>query len=167
MPELISFAASIIAAFVAAFVAHYLATSRMRQNELSKFQMGAYSDFITSASRLAVARRLGDSSNQISDLSALNDAKSRIITSGHPEVVRALIQFWEEGATLEREGEILAYNRLVAVIRKNLGHKSHDIYDLQVSNALFKLEPSSYSFHGDKAANKSNQPGTLQSNAPV
>lgn len=156
MTALISFATSVIAAFIAAFIAHYLATSRMKKNDLSKFQVQAYSDFLATASRLAVSRRLGDTTNENVDLGALNDAKSRIIISGHPEVVKALIHFWDQGATLEREQEILAYKRLTQIMRTSLGHKEHDIYDLKVSDALFKLEPSNYSFKAENTANKTN-----------
>lgn len=153
MEELITFGSPVIAAFIAAFVTHHLATSRMKKSDLSKFQVEAYSDFIAAVSRLAVSRRLGDSTNENVDLGALNDAKSRIITSGDPDVVKALIHFWEQGATLEREQEILAYQRLTQIMRASLGHKKHDLFDLKISDALFKLEPSSYSFRGDQAVN--------------
>lgn len=145
---------SFISSLIAAFLAHYLATSRMRKSDLSKFQIEAYSDFLGAASRLAVSRRLGDSTNETVDLGVLNDAKSRIITCGHREVVEALIHFWEKGATLEREQEILAYKHLTQIIRTSLGHKKHDMYDLKISDALFKLEPSSYSFRARNKANK-------------
>jgi hypothetical protein len=157
MAEFITFGSSVIAAFIAAFVTHYLATSRMKENDLSKYQVEAYSDFIAAASRLAVSRRLGDSKNENVDLGALNDAKSRIITSGHLDVVKALIHFWEQGATLEREQEILAYKNLTQIMRSSLGHKKNDIFDLKISDALFKLEPSSFSYRANRAANKSSQ----------
>jgi hypothetical protein len=89
--------------------------------------------------------------NNTADLAALNDAKSRIITSGHPEVVSALTDFWEKGATLEREHEILAYKRLIQVIRLSLGHKKNDLFELKISNVLFKLEPSSFSYRAKQS----------------
>lgn len=137
---------SFMSAVIAAFLTHYFATSRNKNSELMKFQIQSYSDFLASASRLAVSRRLGDVTNKNVDLIALNDAKSRIITCGSPEVVKALIHFWEQGATLEREQELLAYKSLTQVIRSSLGHKKSDLFDLKVSGALFKLEPSSFSY---------------------
>lgn len=139
-------AISFICSLIAAFIAHYLSTTRMRKNDLSKFQLTAYSDFIGAASRLAVSRRVGNTNHEIEDLAVLNDAKNRIIISGDRIVVEALIEFWKRGATLEREGEIVAFNHLSSVIRKSLGHKQHDIIDLGVSNTMFKLEPSNYSY---------------------
>ncbi len=154
MTELITLGCSVIAAFISAFIAHYLATSRMKKNDLSKFQVESYSDFIAAASRLAVSRRLGDTTNENVDLGSLNDANSRIITSGHPEVVKALLHFWQQGATLEREQEILAYKHLTQIMRTSLGHKKYDIHDLKISDALFKLEPSSYSFRAKNTSNE-------------
>jgi len=135
-----------MSAVIAAFLTHYFATSRNKSSELMKFQIQSYSDFLAAASRLAVSRRLGHVSNENVDLIALNDAKSRIITCGSPEVVKALISFWDKGATLEREQELLAFKELTQVIRLSLGHKRSDLFDLKVSNTLFKLEPSSFSY---------------------
>ncbi|MEH6640571.1 hypothetical protein [Vreelandella glaciei] len=148
---------SLISSVIAAFLAHYLATSRMKRAELSKFQIEAYSNFTAAAARLAVARRTGDTTDENIDLAALNDAKSKIITCGHVEVVEALIRFWNLGGTLEREREILAFDHLVKVMRSKLGYKAHDIHDLKVSDALFKLEPATFSFRASRPANKSSQ----------
>ncbi|MDO6451962.1 hypothetical protein Q4490_00160 [Neptunomonas phycophila] len=148
---------SLLSSVIAAFLAHYLATARMKRAELSKFQIEAYSSFTAAAARLAVARRVGDTTNENIDIAALNDAKSRIITCGHAEVVEAMIQFWILGGTLERESEILAFDRLVKVMRTKLGHKAHDILELKVSDALFKLEPATFSFRAGELANKSSQ----------
>lgn len=153
MTILISFTSSIIAAFLA----HFLATTRSKRSELLKFQIQSYSDFLAAVSRLAVSRRLGNSTNENVDLAALNDAKSRIVTCGNVEVVEALIHFWDKGGTLEREQEILEYKNLTQLMRSSLGHKKHDIFDLKVSDALFKLEPSSFSFRAQKVANKTSQ----------
>ncbi|MGB0836265.1 MAG: hypothetical protein ACPGR2_17280 [Psychrobium sp.] len=155
MTILISFISSIIAAFLA----HFFATTRIKKNELLKFQIQSYSDFLAAASRVAVSRRLGCSTNENADLVALNDAKSRIITCGNVEVVEALIHFWEKGGTLEREQEILAYKNLTQLMRSSLGHTKHDMFDLEVSRALFKLEPSSFSFRAKEATNQSSQKG--------
>lgn len=147
----ISFLSSVVAAFIAAFVAHFLATERMRRNELSRFKLAAYSDFLSAASRLAVARRIGDTSSDIKDLATLNDSKNRILIGGDRAVVEALIAFWHQGASLEREQEIIAFNHLSGVIRESLGYKKHDIFDLNISSTIFRLEPSSYSYRESKS----------------
>lgn len=152
MTILISFISSIIAAFMA----HFLATMRSKKNELLKFQIQSYSDFLAASSRLAVSRRLGSTTNENMDLVELNDAKSKIITCGSVEVVEAMMHFWNQGGTLEREQEILAYERLTQIMRTSLGHKNNDLLSLRVSDALFKLEPSSYSYRAEEAAKKSN-----------
>ena len=137
---------SLVSAVIAAFCAHYLATSRNKKSELLKFQIQSYSDFLSAASELAVSRRLGSMENENNNLTALNDAKCRIITCGEKEVIDALINFWNNGSTLEREREILAYKKLIQVMRSNIGHRKNDIFDPQITDALFKLEPSSFSF---------------------
>jgi hypothetical protein len=147
----ISFLSSLVAAFFAAFITHFLATERMRKNDLSKFKLAAYSDFLGAASRLAVARRIGDTSSEVEDLAVLNDSKNRILIGGDRVVVEALIEFWQQGATLEREQEIIAFNNLSSVIRQSLGYKAHDISDLNISNSIFELEPSSYSHRACKS----------------
>lgn len=156
---------SFISSIVAAFLAHFLATTRSKKSELLKFQIQSYSDFLAAASRLAVSRRLGSSTNENVDLVALNDAKIRIITCGNVEVVEALIHFWDKGGALEREQEILAYKNLTQLMRSSLGHKKHNMFDLKVSDALFKLEPSSFSFRAKQAANKSSQQDTSEAGA--
>lgn len=137
---------------IAAFITHYLATTRNRKSELLKFQIQSYSDFLAAASRLAITRRLGDVTNKNIDLATLNDAKSRIITCGEPEVVKSLIRFWDKGATLEREQEILAYRTLTQIMRSSLGHRKNDILDLGITDALFKLEPSNASYRAESTA---------------
>ncbi|EAR62036.1 hypothetical protein [Neptuniibacter caesariensis] len=145
---------SLISSLIAAFIAHYLATSRNQAGELLKFQIQSYSDFIGAASRLAVSRRLGNTDSEEADLVALNDAKNRIITCGHREVVEALLHFWEQGATLERENELLAFKNLTQVMRSALGHKSHDLFELDIGNGLFRLEPSNFSYRAKESAKK-------------
>lgn len=146
-------AVSILSSIIAAFLAHYLATARMRRKDLSQFQLSAYADFIGAASRIAVSRRLGNTESGTADLAALNDAKNRILICGDKKVVEALVAFWQHGATLESESEIVAFRNLSRVIRHSLGLDQHDLLDTDISTAQFKLEPSSFSFrakHGQE-----------------
>ena len=137
---------SIVSAVIAALITHYLTLSRIKKSDLARIQNEAYSAFISAATRLAVSRRLGDTENEYSLLVELNEAKSRILTCGTPEVVSSMSKFWAHGATLEREQEILAFKNLVLNMRTYLGHKKHDILDVDISDIIFKLEPSSYSY---------------------
>ena len=102
-PDFMTIAVSLICSVIAAFVAHWLATNRMKKNELTKFKLNAYNDFIGAASKLAVVRRLGNTDNDIDELAILNDAKNRILISAEPCIIKALIDFWGKGATLEKE----------------------------------------------------------------
>ncbi|CAK8721230.1 DUF4760 domain-containing protein [Candidatus Electrothrix laxa] len=140
-PNFMTIAVSLICSVIAAFVAHWLATNRMKKNELTKFKLNAYSDFIGASSKLAVSRRLGGISNDIKELAVLNDAKNRILISAEPHIVEGLIDFWQKGATLELESELQSYKRLLRVMRAELGYKKYDIIDLEVSDLLFKIEP--------------------------
>ena len=142
----ITIAISILSSIIAAFLAHFFATNRMRKMDLSTFQLAAYTDFLGAASRLAVSRRLGNTENEINDLAMLNDSKNRILVCGDRSILEALIKFWELGATLEGERELLAFNNFLQLIRESLGHKKYDVIDLNLTATLFKLEPSKYSF---------------------
>lgn len=137
-------------------VTHFLTERRKRREELTEQKLKAYSDFINSASRIIAARRLGQIENDSQELALLNDAKVRICICGDKSVIQALTVFWEHGGTLEREREILAFTRLCMRIRESLGYKRHDIADLNISNTLFRIEPSCFSFRASKNAKDSN-----------
>lgn len=51
------------------------------------------------------------------------------------------MEFWQCGATLETETEVLAFTRLCMRIRESLG-----LRHIEISDTLFRLEPSSYSY---------------------
>lgn len=129
-----------------ALLTHFLTEKRKRREELMEQKLKAYSDFINSVSKIIAARRLGQTENDTGELAILNDAKIRICICGDKSVVEALTEFWDYGGTLEREHEILAFTRLCMTIRESLGYNPHDIADLNMSNTLFKIEPSNFSF---------------------
>jgi hypothetical protein len=141
-----SLLSSIISALIVAVLGHFFTIKRKRQDELAEFRLKAYVDFISAASRLVSARRMGRITDEIDELAALNDAKTRICICADASVVEALAEFWEHGGTLEREGEILAFTRFCMRVRESLGHTRYDIHDLNISNTLFKLQPANFSF---------------------
>lgn len=145
---------SFAGALLAVVVGHWLTSQRKRRDELYELRLKAYTDFITAASHLAAARRTGETDTELAQLAALNDAKTRICICAEPDIVLALAEFWDHGGTLEREPEILAFQRLCLRIRESLGNDRHDLFKtegLEVSNLLFKLVPSSYAFNKKKA----------------
>jgi hypothetical protein len=146
---------SLVSAIIGALLTHFLSERRKRREELMEQKLKAYSDFINSASKIIAARRLGQTENDPEELAVLNDSKVRICICGDKSVVEALTEFWEHGGTLEREREILAFTRLCMKIRESLGYKAHDIADLMISNTLFRIEPSSFSFRNSKKAKDS------------
>ncbi|MFP8965054.1 hypothetical protein ACKC9G_00545 [Pokkaliibacter sp. CJK22405] len=131
-------------------IGHYFATQRMQHSELTKFKLMAYADFFSATSRLSASRRIGNTSNEIEDLAKLNDAKNRILISGDVKVIHFMIEFIESGATLELESGILAFTRMTRQIRISLGHKKNDLMDYDISNVIFKIEPSQYSYRADQ-----------------
>jgi hypothetical protein len=141
---------SLMSALIVAFSGHLLSERRKRRDELAEMRLGAYRDFINAASRLVAARRLGLTEDESEDLVALNDAKTRICICAEAQVVKALCEFWRHGGTLEREQEILAFTRLCMQIRESLGNKRHDLSNVGLSDTLFRLEPSSYSFRASR-----------------
>jgi len=145
---------SLLSSILAAFLTHYLTLRRKKYDELSEFRINAYVDFINAVTKLVTARRKGNIEDQVNELAALNDAKTRICICAETKIVKELKEFWEYGGTLERECEVQAFTRLCLHIRESLGNKKYDIHNLHISNILFKLEPSSYSFRKDDTYKK-------------
>ena len=145
---------SFFSALIVAVVGHLFSLKRQRRTELAAMQLKAYTDFINAVSRLVAARRKGITEDDLSDLTSLNDAKARICICADKEVVKTLSEFWQTGGTLESEREIIAFTRFCYKMRKSLGMDDSDIVDLNISNILFKLEPSNYSFRTSNAKNE-------------
>jgi hypothetical protein len=142
LATLLSFSSAVIVAVLG----HFFSTRRKQRDELAELRLKAYADFINAASRLVAARRTGRTVDDLDELAALNDAKTRICICADAPVVEALVEFWEHGATLEQEDEILAFTRLCMRIRESLGNTDYEINGLDISNTLFKLQPSTYSY---------------------
>ncbi|MGR4069250.1 hypothetical protein [Billgrantia sp. C5P2] len=153
MPAVFATVLSLASAVVVAFLAHWLADRRTRGSELATMRLKAYGDFLQAASRLVAARRLGRKNDELEELAALNDAKARICVCAEATVVEALAEFWLAGGTLEREQEILAFKRLCVAMRESLGNRRNDIAMLRLSDTLFRLEPSVFSFRADRMGN--------------
>ena len=136
---------SIIAGLIGAVFGHLLSERRSRKNELAKLRLDAYTDFLKATSHLVSARRAGRTKDDLVELGALNDAKTRICICAGAPVVVALEKFWLQGGTLEQEQEILAFTQLCRAMRTSLGPE-HPSLDIRLSDILFKLEPSTYSF---------------------
>lgn len=132
---------------------HNLTLRRKKYHDLSEFRIKAYIDFINAVTKLVTARRKGNIEDEINELAALNDAKTRICICAEAKIVKQLKEFWDYGGTLERECEVQAFTRLCLHIRESLGNKKYDIHDLHISNVLFKLEPSDFSFRKDNTCN--------------
>ena len=140
---------SIITGLLGVVLGHVLAQRKSRKDELAKMRLDAYSDFIRATSHLVAARRAGRTTDKHEELSALNDAKARICVCSDAPVVEALEEFWLQGGTLEKEQEILAFTRLCRSMRASLGGERLDL-NIRLSDILFKLEPSTYSYRGSR-----------------
>jgi hypothetical protein len=146
---------SLLSVGIGALISHFLTSRRSRLDDLAGFRLKAYGDFIGASAVLIAARRVGRIEDEIDDLAKLNDAKARICICAEPPVVEALKDFWKSGGTLELEHEILAFTRLCMRIRESLGNKKNDILGSDISETLFRLEPSSYSYKLKKSARES------------
>jgi hypothetical protein len=142
---------SILSGLIGAVFGHVLAERKSRNDELARMRLDAYSDFLKTTSHLVAARRTGRTRDELSELGALNDAKARICVCADAPVVEALERFWLQGGTLEKEQEILAYTRLCRAMRESLGRDSLAL-DVRLSDILFKLEPSTYSYRTARAS---------------
>ena len=134
-----------ITGLLGVLVGHYLSERKSRNDELANLRLESYKDFIYSASVLFSARRSGRIQDEIKELGALNDAKTKICICASPEVVECLGKFWLQGGTLEKEQEILAFTRLCRAMRESLGSQKLP-FEIELSNILFRLEPSTYSY---------------------
>ncbi|WP_133256765.1 hypothetical protein [Nitrincola tibetensis] len=136
---------SLITGLVGAVFGHVLSEKKSRNDELAKMRLDAYTDFLKATSLLVSARRSGRIQDEIVELGALNDAKSRICVCADAGVVEALESFWLQGGTLEKEQEILAYTRLCRAMRESLGRDGLST-EIRLSDILFRLEPSTFSY---------------------
>lgn len=141
---------SLLAGLIGAVFGHVLSERKSRNDELAKMRLDAYSDFLRITSHLVFARRSGRTQDELDELGALNDAKARICVCADAPVVEALEKFWLQGGTLEKEQEILAYTRLCRAMRESLGRDRLSL-DIRLSDVLFKLQPSTYSYRGPSA----------------
>lgn len=136
---------SLITGLIGAVFGHVLSEKKSRNDELAKMRLDAYTDFLKATSLLVSARRSGRIQDEIAELGALNDAKSRICVCAYAGVVEALESFWLQGGTLEKEQEILAYTRLCRTMRESLGRDGLS-QKIRLSDVLFGLEPSTFSY---------------------
>ena len=137
---------SLLTAVLVAVLSHLFTSKRQRRNELAEIRLKAYIDFINATARLSVLRRRGAVKDDIEDLAILNGAKAVICICGHKEVIKELTEFWQQGGTLEKESELLSLKSLCFKMREGLGCDWKEIALLEISDTLFKLEPSNFSF---------------------
>ena len=143
-------AVALASAFIGGLFGHFLAERKSRNDEIAKLRLEAYCDFIRAASHLVAARRSGRTKDDLSELSAVNDAKVRICISADGSVVEAMERFWMQGGTLEKEQEVLAFTQLCQAMRASLGNQRLR-QDIHLSDVLFKLEPATYSYRGSRS----------------
>jgi hypothetical protein len=146
MPPELPAVVPLLTAATGAVLAYYFAIRKKKSDDLATLRFDAYTDFLAAVSTLSTARRLGKTDNEIDLVARLNDAKIRVCISGTIEVVSNLREFWLNGSTLERERELLAFNRLVLAMRKDVTGKSHGSADLRLHDVLFKIEPATFSY---------------------
>jgi hypothetical protein len=154
---------SIIAGLAGAFVGHVLSEKKSRNDELAKMRLDAYGDFLRAVSNLVAARRAGRTLDSTVDLGELNDAKARMCVCADASVVAALERFWLQGGTLEKEQEIIAFTRLCSEMRASLG-RDRIPFETNLSEVLFRLEPSTYSYRAEVQSKSISPPDVLQPN---
>lgn len=109
-------------------------------NNLSELQNKAYSDFLNSVSKIAVAQRKSQRNVVNEELANLADAKSRICVYGDSVVVQGLAEFLRLGGTLQTEQEILSFTRLCLQIRKSVGMQDKELFSSDISQLLFSID---------------------------
>jgi hypothetical protein len=132
---------SILGVVVGAFLQNHFARQNNEAKQLIESRNHAYIDFLEAVSLVVSAQRLGTREQKLEQLARLTHAKARICMFGEETVIRRLATFWEAGATLETESEILAFTRFVLDIRKSLGLKDKEFLSAEVSRLLFSIKP--------------------------
>jgi hypothetical protein len=132
---------SIFGVVVGAFLQNYLLRQNNEVKQLLELRNQAYIDFLEAVSLVVSSQRMGKKEQELEQLAKLTHAKARICIFGEESVVRLLATFWEAGAILETETQILAFTRFVLDIRKSLGLKDKEFLNDEVSQLLFAIKP--------------------------
>lgn len=132
---------SILGVLAGALLQNHLGRQSQHERHLLESRNAAYIDFLEAVSLVVAAQRLGNKQREVEQLARLTHAKARICIFGEEHVVRRLAAFWEAGATLETEQEILAFTRFCMDIRKSVGIKDKEFLHSQVSQLLFAINP--------------------------
>ncbi len=133
---------SILGVVVGAFLQNYLSRQNNEAKQLLESRNQAYIDFFEAVSLVTAAQRMGKREQELEQLARLAHAKARICIFGEESVVKRLATFWEAGATLQTESEILAFTRFVLDIRKSLGVKDKELLSAEISQLLFSIKPT-------------------------
>ena len=130
----------VLGVILGAFLQGFFNRKNQKVNNLSELQNKAYSDFLNSVSKIAVAQRSSKRSEVTAELSNLADAKARICVYGASNVVKFLAIFIREGGTLQTEREILCFTHLCTEIRRAVGMHDKDLIPSDLSQLLFNLD---------------------------
>ncbi len=144
LPVVISSVVALLTTLLTLAVGFLIGKQRARDADLSTMKLAAYADFMRGSARVSCARRIGRSVDDLDELMQLNDAKARVLLSADTKVADALARFWRNGGTLEVESGIIAFRQLCDEMRRSLGLKPLPL-DIELSDLLFQLLPSSYS----------------------
>lgn len=134
---------SILGVVVGALLQNHFARQNNEAKQLLESRNQAYIDFFEAVSLVVAAQRMGKREQELEQLAKLTHAKARICMFGEESVVRRLATFWEAGASLKTETEILAFTRFVLDIRKSLGLKDKAFLNTEVARLLFAITPPS------------------------
>ena len=132
---------SILGVVVGAFLQNHLAKQNNQQKQLLESRSQAYVDFLEAVSLVVTAQRMGKKEQELEQLARLTHAKARICIFGEESVVKRLGAFWESGAALETEQQILSFTRFCLDIRRSLGIRDKDFLGSEVSQLLFAINP--------------------------
>lgn len=130
----------VLGVIIGAFLQGFFNRKNQAVNNLSELQNRAYSDFLNTVSKIAVAQRGNQRDTVTEQLSNLADAKSRICVYGHAAVVGHLAEFLRAGGTLQTESEILSFTSLCLQIRRSVGMRDKEIQPSDISQLLFSID---------------------------
>ena len=80
----------------------------------------AYTDFVNSVAKLAVAAKAGESL-KMEVLNDLSDAKTRISIYGDEAVIKKLSEFMAEYGVVNSEAAVESFNKVIAEMRRDAG----------------------------------------------
>lgn len=139
IPSYIVIIGPLLGVVIGALLQSYFNRRNQKDTRLDEWRNAAYADFLNAVFAVATAQRHGKRDIVTEQLARLSDAKARICVYGDANVIHSISVFWQHGATLQTELELLAFTRVCLAIRESVGAVGK-MHSSDVSQLLFSID---------------------------